>query len=223
MTGRRGRRGGSRRGRGVTRRQLHNTVFGHSIRTNFDPPNFVDKPWNSVTVELGFAGDKKVTPVDIVPVALKQIGLDDLPLDKTTIEFRFLKCRVWGLSVSRPVRCSFFGISATSNAGPQAYGVMTDWGAPNRLPHVGWQWPVSVQQTTWVSTSKDLVFSVDVGTTGTDADIPWLAYLDILWRSSKYSPISERIRYQMSCTPAPRTETTSSGSSLSASFQNLNV
>lgn len=208
-------RGRGRRGRRrlVTGRQLHNVTHGHVIRTPFDPPNFVDKPWNSVTVEIAFQGDKQVKCSDIAPVVLTQLGLDELKT--TTIELRFMKARIWGLSVSRPLRVSFFGSSAASAGGAQAYGIVQDWGAPMRLPHVGWVWPVAIQQITWISTSSDLVMSVDVGTTGGLAatDIPWLAYMDVLWRSSKYNPISSRPRYVATYTP----------SALSESFSNLSL
>lgn len=186
MRGRRGR--GRGRGRNISRRQLHNTICGHTIRTPFDPPNYVDKPWNTVTVVLGATGDKQVNVTMIHPTVLTQLGLDEIKT--TTFEYRFHKARVWAQSVSRPIRCSFFGSSAASSGGAQAYGIVTDWGAPNRQPHVGWEWPAAIKQVTWISTSKDLVFAVDVGKTPAGDDIPWLCYLDINWRSSKYNPIS---------------------------------
>lgn len=170
-------------------RRLRRDLHGHAVRTSFDPPMFCDKPWNSATIEFGFTGDKSISVSQMHGTVLSQLGL----VSTQSLEYRFLKCRVWALTPQRPLRVSFFGISS----GPVALALLQDWGAPQRLPHVGYQYPTAFQLCTYKSSNTDEIVSVDVGKDSSGSDIPWLMYMDLLWRSDVYNPITSSVRYRL--------------------------
>lgn len=182
----RGARRGGRAQSGMSRRSLHNEIRGVLFTPSFDPPSYVDMPWNSAIVNIAGTGDFTVTPKLFLPVAVKQFGL----VSTQTLQFRFLSCRIWALSVSRPLRCAFYGITAGS---VQPIAVDTDWGAPQRVPKIGYRWPATLQNIVWDGGSGDTMFTVDVGTA---ENISWIAYVETLWRSDKYVPIADSVRYQ---------------------------
>lgn len=192
--------------------QLRRSLNGHAVRTSFDPPMFCDKPWNSAVVEFGFTGDKIVSVSQMHSTVLSQLGL----LPSQTLEYRFLTCRVWALTPQRPLRVSFFGISS----GPVALALLQDWGAPQRLPHVGYRYPKSFQLATYKSSNTDEIVSVDVGKDASGNPIPWLMYMDLLWRSDVYNPITASVRYRLSNADP---STFGEPSALATSFENLSL
>lgn len=178
-------RGQTRRGE-VTAAHLHRRLMGRTFQGSFDPPATVDKPWNSAVIQLGGTGDTKVTPKLIVPVIISQMGL----VSTQTLEMRVRNCRVWALDVSgRPLRVSFLGLTVNDAS---VLATMEDWGTVQHYPHVGYEWPASVQLYSWSTSQTAIVFSVDVS-----ASVAWLAYLDLLWRSDQYTPITETVRSKL--------------------------
>lgn len=188
------------RGRGARRARsrpgrippnVRNRINGVSFIPPADPPAFSDKPWNTATAQIGFSGDKVISPSTMHSAILSQLGL----LSTQTLEYRFISCKVWALTPQRPLRVSFFGASS----GPVALALLQDYGAPMKLPRVGYVWPASQQMLTYKSTSTDSIISVDVGKDAEGKDIPWLSYVNILWRSDVYNPITTRYELVQQC------------------------
>lgn len=167
---------------------LHALVFGAQLRPPFDPPPIVERPWNSMTLVIGFAGDKLIKVSDIAPVLWSQAGFTG---NTPKLEIRVRSVRVWGLSVARPIRLLVYGFS---DGAVPARQVLEDWPALNHYPRTGWVWNAALQTGSYSEGSSESLFQVDVGTSG-GKGIPWIAYIDILWRGGTDTPISDSVRY----------------------------
>lgn len=181
------------RGKGNRKRQpamakrLGAKLRGRTFTPSAEPPAFSDKPWNQAVINVGGTKDQAVKISDVHTVALSQLGL----LSTQTLEYRIRAVRVWALTPSRPLRVAWYGFGANDRS---ALATLMDWGAPQRLPRVGFQYPESVQDYTFSSAGNAVLFSVDVGSSSPTS---WLAYVELLWRSDTYSPISSMVRYNL--------------------------
>lgn len=196
-------RGGAPRANPPSRKQLHDELRGTTLKTPLDPPNYVDKPWNHATIVLGAIGDQTVTPASFLVVALAQLGF----VSSQTLEFRFMAVRAWALSASRPMRIACYGYTGGA---VKPLAVIQDWGTLQRAPHVGYKWPASVSMIVWNGISTDTIFTIDVGTA---EKIPWIAYIQCLWRSDIYNPIAMTVRGRMSKDKGDQSSTSGSLSS----------
>lgn len=194
-------RRGSRRGRGVSRpvrnyvhRQDRMVAYGRELKPGPFPNAIVDQPWNSCVLQLGNVGDSDITNELAAAQLCKQMGLICYDAAKTQlgtvdVDMRYVKIRVWALKNKAPISLSVLGFTEDASQPSQIY---TCWPGSNRLPSVGYEWPQFYQTALYNATSdKDQrVARVDVG-----KDIPWLAYVDVLWRSSSHQPISEAVSF----------------------------
>lgn len=212
-------RGNRGRGRASLRRITNRTnrmVRGHTVTPRFDPPAIVDKPWNSAVIQVGNTGDDDVTISDIHKVALSQMGI----VSTQTCEYRVRSVRVWGLSVSRPIRVSFFGFAGNDKS-PLAEQL--DWGTTQRFPRIGYSYPASFQLYSFTSSGKSVLFHVDVGKDSAGNPIPWLAYVDLLWRSDVSSPVSQSIRVALQFPTSPSAPRASTSHSVESAFSALSL
>lgn len=172
---------------------MHERLLGREVRPPLQPPVVVERPWNTITVVTGFTGDKTVTIKDLVPVMWTQAGFQTPP---SPLMVRIRSIRVWALSYARPIRLYVFGFTdgGTSSRPRQ---ILIDWPAPQRLPRCGWVYSDAIQSGCFSETSTEKVFGVDVGKTNSDGDIPWLCYVDMLWRGATDTPISAHPRIQL--------------------------
>lgn len=139
---------------------------------------------------IGHVGDLVVQGKMLRDPVQSQAGFKGV--EGVTLDFRIQKIRLWGLSTARPVRLTVYGWNNTALAGGGALAVVEDWPGKVSFPSVGYVLPTAMNQIVLSSDSTDKVFAVDVA-----KDVPWLAYIDLLWRGNKYSSIEDHPRARL--------------------------
>lgn len=193
---------GKRRGRGAASSgkvdsRVKARFNGRVFKPAADPPTIVPNPWNSITVSLGYVGDKKVVIKDIIPPLAKQAGFAGAT---PNIEVRVRSIRLWCLNPSRVMRANFYAFENTASRDKSPLAVVEDWPSLTSFARAGYEWPAAYQLVCGYVDSDEMVFSVDVS----DADkTPWLAYMDCLWRGADPQPVSETVRARLLSLTAP--------------------
>lgn len=195
MPGKRGRR---TRGGGVpraVRRYVHRAermiAYGRQLFPSSYPGAVIGQPWNTATVELGSAGDQDITVKLLCDQLTKQIGLAvynsaGSATGYVNVDIRPLSIRCWALSAQRPISLSVIWLTEDASVASQ---IFTSWPGANRLPAVGYEWSKVIQTAgyNYVNDGTSVLAKVDVS--GNNAK--WLAYFQVLWKSSTHMPIAE--------------------------------
>lgn len=203
MPGNRGR--SRRRAAPSIRTVLRHHTNGVSFHPGVDPPMIVATPWNQMTLNVGLLGDQNVSARMITPVILTQAGLTG---STATLDFRICKMRFWCLKVDRPMVVRIFGFDNTNEADGGALATLEDWPGRISFAAIGYEPPTAYRECVYSTDSTAKLFSIDVGKNN-----PWIAYLDILWRGNKYTPLADRVRTRLQY-PQDDASTSSSFSSL---------
>lgn len=199
----------SRRGTGKLgqlKALVHTRAVGRVFSPGPDIPMITERPWNQICVSVGKIGDANVQFKDIAPVLWTQAGFYGVSMPKLDLVVR--KARVWTLSNSRPIRVRF-STDGTTPGYAQAY----DWPSKLNFANVGYVFPSNVMNI--CNNSSDIV---DVITVEVGNNVGWIAYIDMLWRGSTEEPITQSVRYRLTCPPDPSELSSSEPSPSTSSF-----
>lgn len=161
--------------------QLLRSRNGHPLKPPADPPSIVYQPWNHATIQVNPPDQTKAVSIikinDVHNAAVLQLGL----LSGQKCIYRIRSVRLWCLSPTRPIQGIFTSILTDAT---DSGVVLVDYPSPNHFARIGYAFPSTGRINNISGTGQDVLFEVNT----TKANTPWIAYVDLLWKSETTPP-----------------------------------
>lgn len=149
---------------------------GHPLKPPADPPSIVFQPWNHACIQCFSTDATKAVCTykisDIHKATITQLGLH---AEQKNI-YRIRSVRIWCLAPSKPIQGIFTSVLTDAT---DSGVVLVDYPSPNHFARIGYAFPITGFTNNLAGTASDVLFEVNT----TKANVVWIAYVDLLWKS----------------------------------------